>query len=289
MKQRINVGIVQMDSLLGDVESNTAKAVAFIEKAAKEGAHFVCLPELFATGYNMNILGRGIIDLSERYYGYIHKEMSEAARRNRVHVIAPFASKRSGRGPMYNSVQVFDDEGREIGSYAKTHLWDLENLYFAEGTEYPVFDTKFGRIGILVCYDMEFPEACRELSLKGAEIVFAPAAWNIKYERDWDIQYRQRAVENRLFAVGVNRVGTEGDLTFLGKGKIHDPEGNKIIELPVGKESVAVGAVEIPVVIPVAGLLLETALPVASGGEDFLHSVEETVETNVPVKETDLV
>jgi len=289
MKQRINAGIVQMDSRLGEVESNTAKAVAFIEKAAKEGAHFVCLPELFATGYNMNILGRSIIDLSERYYGYIHRKMSEAAKRNKVHLIAPFASKRSGRGPMYNSVQVFDDEGREIGSYAKTHLWDLENLYFAQGTEYPVFDTKFGRIGVLVCYDMEFPEACRELSLKGAEIVFAPAAWNIEYERDWDIQYRQRAVENGLFVVGVNRVGTEGDLTFLGKGKIHNPEGNKIIELPVGEEKVAVGAMEIPVEIPLAGLVPDAAFTVASGGEDFLCADTEAADAKAPVTETDLV
>jgi len=132
---------------------------------------------------------------------------------------------------------------------------------------------------------MEFPEACRELSLKGAEIVFAPAAWNIEYERDRDIQYRQRAVENGLFVVGVNRVGTEGDLTFLGKGKIHNPEGNKIIELPVGKEKVAVGAME----IPLAGLVPDAAFKVASGGEDFLSADTEAADAKAPVTETDLV
>jgi predicted amidohydrolase len=269
MKQKINIGIIQMASRVGDVKFNTEKAVAYIEKAADAGADIVVLPELFATGYNMEILGRNIIDLSERYYGYIHQKMSEAARWNNVHVIAPFGSKREEMGPVYNAVQIFDDKGKEIGRYEKTHLWDLENLYFAEGTHYPVFETKFGKIGILVCYDMEFPEASRALGLEGAKIVFAPAAWTAEFEHDWDMEYMKRALENGLFVVGVNKAGNEGGMRFLGKGKIHDPLGNTLLQLPALEEEIAVGAVELPVEVPVAGPPLEMAFTTASGGEAF--------------------
>ncbi|MFP4482862.1 MAG: nitrilase-related carbon-nitrogen hydrolase [Thermovirgaceae bacterium] len=275
MKQRINIGIIQMISLVGNVEFNTEKAAALIEKAAKEGAHFVVLPELFATGYNMEVLGRDIMDLSERYYGYIYDKMSEAAKWNKVHVVAPFGSKREEMGPVYNAVQIFDDEGKEIGRYEKTHLWDLEHLYFAEGTEYPVFETKFGKIGILVCYDMEFPEAARELRLKGAEIIFAPAAWTSEFEHDWDMQYMKRALENGLFVVGVNKAGNEGGMRFLGKGKIHDHLGNTLLQLPVLEEEVAVGTVKIPLRVPAAGVPLEMEFPAASGGEAFRRPKQE--------------
>lgn len=287
MKQRVNMGIIQMASRVGDVEFNVAKAAAFIEKAAGEGAHFVCLPELFATGYNMEILGRGIIDLSERYHGYIREKMSEAAKWNKIHLLAPFGVKRKEPGPVYNAVQVFDDQGKEIGSYAKTHLWGLENLYFAEGSEYPVFDTAFGKIGILVCYDLEFPEAAGTLALKGAEILFAPSAWCTGYERDWDVQLRQRAVDNGLFVVAVNKAGSEGDLRFLGKGKIHGPRGGMLAELPVYEEKVAVRALEIPARVPASGMPLEAGLAASSG--EGLQVPPEAMEWGRAVPETDFV
>jgi predicted amidohydrolase len=269
MKQKINIAIIQMASRVGDVKFNTEKAVAYIEKAAEAGSDIVVLPELFATGYNMEVLGRDIIDLSDRYYGHIHQKMSEAARWNKVHVIAPFGSKREEMGPVYNAVQIFDDEGKEIGRYEKTHLWDLENLYFAEGSNYPVFETKFGRIGILVCYDMEFPEASRALGLDGAKIIFAPAAWTAEFEHDWDMEYMKRALENGLFVVGVNKAGEEGGMRFLGKGKIHDPLGNTLLQMPAFEEKIAVGTVDLPVGVPAAGTPLGMAFPAASGGETF--------------------
>jgi len=279
MKQNINIAIIQMNSRVGDVEFNTRKAEAFIEQAAKQGAHVACLPELFATGYDMEALGRDIIDLSERYYGYIHEKMSEAAKWNKIHVIAPFGSKRSEMGPVYNAVQIFDDQGKEIGRYEKTHLWDLENLYFAEGTEYPVFKTKFGKIGILVCYDMEFPEAAEALRRKGAEILFAPAAWTAEFEHDWDMEYMKRAMENGLFVVGVNKAGDEGGMRFLGKGKIHDPLGNTLLQLPALEEKIAVGTVELPAGVPVADMPPAVEFPAASVGQGFAGPV---MEENLP-------
>lgn len=279
MKKNVNIAIIQMTSRIGDVEFNTEKAEAFIEQAAKQGAHVVCLPELFATGYNMEVLGRDIIDLSERYYRYIYERMSEAAKWNHVHVIAPFGSKRAEMGPVYNAVQIFDDQGKEIGRYEKTHLWDLENLYFAEGTEYPVFKTKFGKIGILVCYDIEFPEAARTLRRKGAEIIFAPAAWTEEFEHDWDMEYMKRAIENGLYVVGINKAGDEGGMRFLGKGKIHDPLGNTLLQLPAIEEKIAMGALEGPVEIPVAGKPPAMEFPAASGGEDF---AAPAMEENLP-------
>jgi predicted amidohydrolase len=240
MSREINIGIIQMESKLGDVEFNTTKALNLIEEACKKGADIICLPELFSTGYNLTILAEKIAELGLKYYDYIFEKISNAAKQNKVYIIAPFGEKRNLEGILYNSAIVFDGEGKKIGSFAKTHLWALERLYFKEGSEYSVFNTKYGKIGIMICYDAGFPEACRSLCLQGAEIVFVPAAWRIQDEDMWDLNLSQRALENVLFTVGVNRVGIEGDLHLFGKSKVCNPRGTVITELPKDEEKVVV-------------------------------------------------
>ncbi len=245
MSRNVNIGIVQMDAKLGDVEANVNKAVKFIKEAAEKGAQIVCLPELFVTGYNLEILENKIVELGLEYYDYIKKELSQAAKDNKVYVIGGFGEKRELAGTLYNSAVLFDDNGDVVGSFAKTHLWALERFYFREGNEYPVFDTKYGKIGIMICYDSGFPESCRSLCLNGAEIVFNPSAWRIQDEDMWDLNNAQRALENVLFTVGVNRVGQEEDLHLFGKSKICNPRGTVIAELPKDEESVTVITIDL--------------------------------------------
>lgn len=245
MSREVNIGLIQFESKLGKVEENVEKAVKMIKEAAEKGANIVCLPELFSTGYNLNILGEDIAKMSIEYYDFTVEEMSKAAKENKVYVLASFGEIREMPGIVYNSTLVFDDEGNNIGSFAKSHLWALDRLYFKEGSDYPVFETKYGKIGVAICYDIGFPESIRSLCLKGAEIVFVPAAWRIQDLDMWNLNLPQRALENILFTVGVNRVGFEDDLHLFGKGMVCNPRGHVIANLPQDKELVEVVTIDL--------------------------------------------
>lgn len=245
MHGKVKIGIVQFQSKLGDVVFNVKKACGMIEDAAKKGADIVCLPELFATGYDLNALKEKIIDLSVEYFQYIKDEMGKCAASNHVYLIAPFGEIRNLPGIVYNSALVFDDSGNYIGSFAKSHLWALERLYFKEGNDYPVFDTKFGKIGILICYDAGFPEPSRIMCLKGAEIVFYPSAWRVQDEDMWDLNLRQRALENSYFTCGVNRYDPSESTLLFGKSKICSPRGNVVYELPKNEEAAGVFEIDL--------------------------------------------
>lgn len=240
MTKKVNIGIIQFESELGNVEKNVEKSVEMIKEAADKGANVVCLPELFATGYNLSVLKERMAELCIEYYDYTMEAMSKAAKDNKVYVFASFGEIRDVPGIVYNSTVVFDDTGKEIGSFAKSHLWALDRLYFREGSDYPVFDTKYGKFGVMICYDSGFPESARSLCLNGAEIIIIPAAWRIQDEDMWDLNVAQRALENILFTVGVNRVGKEHDLHLFGKSKVCNPRGTIIAELPKDEEVVEV-------------------------------------------------
>lgn len=245
MSKEVNIGIIQFEAKLADVEHNVEKAVDMIKEAADKGANIVCLPELFSTGYNLRILKEKSAELSIEYYDYTMKRMSEAAKENEVYLLASFGEIRDMPGIVYNSTILFDDQGNEQGSFAKSHLWALDRLYFKEESDYPVFDTKYGKIGVVICYDVGFPESVRSLCLEGAEIVFVPSAWRIQDEDMWDLNLPQRALENILFTVGVNRVGKEEDLHMFGKSKVCDPRGKVIAELPMDEEVVEVITIDL--------------------------------------------
>lgn len=237
MSRKVKIGIIQMQSKLADVTENIERAKQKIKEVANQGAQVICLPELFATGYDLVKLEEKIAEMSIETYSYVKEEMSQAAKDNEVYLIAPFGEVKDVPGIVYNSAFLFDDEGNEVGSFQKSHLWALERLYFKEGTEYPVFDTKYGKIGLLICYDAGFPEPSRILCLKGAEIVFYPSAWRVQDEDMWDLNLRQRALENTYFTVGVNQYDPSEATQLFGKSKICDPRGKVLTELPKDEEA----------------------------------------------------
>lgn len=247
--RKLKIGLVQFEGKLGEVEHNLSHALAMIDEAASNGAEIVCLPELFATGYNLSLLGGDTIKLGNAYYELIVQKMSEVAKEKKIHLIAPVGRKTRMEGILRNSALLFDDRGELLGHFDKTHLWALERLYYQEGDTYPVFDLAIAgkrvRVGIMICYDAGFPEACRSLALNGAELVFCPAAWRIQDVDMWDLNLAQRALENLLFVVGVNRVGFEGDLHLFGKGKVCSPRGSIVAELPMDQETVRVVEIDL--------------------------------------------
>ena len=124
------------------------------------------------------------------------------------------------------------------GVYDKQHLWALERFYFRGGNGTPVFQTDFGTIGIMICYDMGYPEVARMLALQGAQIVLCPSAWCEPDHDVWDINVPARALENTVFLCAVNRYGREQDLYMGGHSKVCDPRGRVVAELPDEGEGV---------------------------------------------------
>lgn len=230
-KRTAHLALIQFESVLCDSAANTAKACGMIAEAAAQGADLVVLPELFSTGYQLNIVGPRISELAEPVDGSTVRALQEAASKAGCYVIAGLALTHELPGVPYNSAVLIDREGSVAGVYDKQHLWALERFYFRSGCESPVFDTDFGRIGIMICYDMGFPEVARMLTLQGAEIVVCPSAWCEEDHDVWDINAPARALENTVFVAAVNRYGREDDLYMGGHTLMCGPRGTVIAEL----------------------------------------------------------
>lgn len=243
MSRNINIAMVQMHSCIGQIEKNVDNAIKSIKQSAEKGADIVCFPELFATGYNMDFEQEYTVDKSIENYNYITSKLSEVALNEKIHIIAPIAIVKKSK--VYNSALFIDDHGKIIGDYGKTHLYSKEANLFNEGEEIKIFDTKLAKIGIMICYDAGFPEVCRTLALKGAEIVFCPSAWKIQDKSVWDLNLSQRALENTLFVVGVNSVGTDNNLHLFGNSKILNPRGEIVVEIDENIEEVLVTTVDV--------------------------------------------
>ncbi len=241
---KITIAMAQMQSVLGDVPANITKAVHFISDSALKGGHIVCLPELFATGYNLSILGDKIVTLSRTYENDIHKAISNAAASNKIWVIAPYGTIGSD-GLLYNSAVLYGPDGNIHGQFNKAHAFLRERDYFAKGDCYPVFKTPIGNIGIIICYDVGFPETARALALSGADMIFVPSAWRKEDEHAWLLNIPSRALENQLFTIGVNRSGHEGSLHLFGKSLVCDPWGKILKIMQEDEDDVALCSIEI--------------------------------------------
>jgi Predicted amidohydrolase len=244
VKRRCSVALGQMAGVIGDVRHNLRRAEEMIAEAGQQGADMICLPELFATGYNLNMLGEDILHLSRAHYQEIHTRMAGAAAKSGIYVIAPYGLPQPD-GRVHNAASVYTPNGELLGRYAKARAFGGERHYFANGEDFPVFDTAFGRMGILICYDAGFPEFARALCNAGAELIVIPAAWRIQDIHSWMLNVPSRALENQLFTVGVNRAGKEGDLHLFGRSLVCDPWGRIQKQLPDDKDCVETACIDL--------------------------------------------
>lgn len=243
MARKVKIAIAQTISKLGDIVYNVEKSERYIRQAAKQHSDIICFPELFITGYNLELLKDNVISSSRKYHQFTYNKISQAAKTNKIHVIASFVDIKDDKS--YIMAILFGPDGEEIGHYYKSHGFAMDKKYFEQGTEYPVFQTSFGNIGILVCYDIGFPETARTLCLKGAEIIFIPSAWRIQEEHVWDLNIPSRALENQLFTVGVNRAGHEEDLHLFGRSKVCNPFGQVVFEMDYDTEELGICQIDL--------------------------------------------
>lgn len=239
-KKSFKAALLQLDLDFLQLDENLAKASQNIREAAAHGAKIICLPEAFNTGY----LGTDIASmakLAEYEAGESLGLMQRLACELKVYLIVPIILKTDAG--IENAAFLINDQGAIIGHYAKTHLVGDESKYFQRGTKYPVWDTPLGKIGILLCYDVCFPETSRLLALKGAEIIFVPAAWRgtSYYKRWWDLNVQCRALDNLVYMAACNRTGSSGEEAFAGKSQFVSPIGAVIDSCGVNEEGILYG------------------------------------------------
>lgn len=245
MERQFKIALVQYQSVLGDLQKNADRAVEMVREAAAKGAKIVCFPEMFNTGYNFQRIGDGFHNCGETIDGHTITRLQKVAKECACYVIAPITLEKKVKGVFYNAAVVIDDEGVVLGDYSKHHLWAAERYYFHAGEDIPVFDTKYGKIGVMICYDAGFPETARVLTLKGAELIFMPSAWRIQDWDMWNLNIPQRALENTLYVAGVNRFGHEDDLYMFGNSKVADWRGRIIAESKEEKEEIVYAEIDL--------------------------------------------
>ncbi len=214
-----------------DKSKNTDKACKMMDLAVKQGAKVVCFQELFNVPWFPRSRNDEAFRLAEEVKGPTVERMRSKASESACVVILPFFEREDGA--YYNSCTVIDGDGAIAGIYRKVHLPDIpfweEKFYFSPGRGgFPVFQTSYGRVGIQISWDNLFPEVSRILALKGADILFAPTACAFKSQHIWQTAITANAIANGLFAMRVNRAGSEEKLDFYGMSFGASPEGELI-------------------------------------------------------------
>lgn len=235
---------IQMDCELFDVPRNLAKAEFLIREAAGMGSSLVCLPEAFNTGY-LNSAIPELKKYAEPIEGITVRTMSALAKELGVIILVPILLE-VDRG-VENSAILIDEGGCVAGSYSKTHLIGEEVRHFQRGSDYPVFDTKLGAIGVSICYDVCFPETARILALKGADVILVPSAWRASsyFKEWWDLNISCRALDNLVYVGAANRCGPAGKESFAGKSKLCGPVGDVVCELDAEEEGAICGEIDL--------------------------------------------
>src|SRR5579864_1707857 len=268
-QQNYRVGLVQM-RCTPQPDENVNNALAHIRSAAKQGAQVVCLPELFRTQYFCQREDSALFDLAESIPGPTTEAVAKVAREAGVAVIASLFERRAA-GLYHNTAVLIDADGSIKGLYRKMHIPDdplyYEKYYFTPGDlGYKAYDTKFGRVGTLVCWDQWYPEGARLTALQGAQVLFYPTAigWHPAEKAEygqgqhdaWRTIQRAHAIANGVYVAVVNRVGHENGnvhgktapgagLEFWGASFICDPFGKVLAEASHDKEEVLVAEIDL--------------------------------------------
>lgn len=252
------IALVQMRCSMNPAE-NVDKAISFIRKAASQGAKIVSLQELFTTQYFCQKEDHKYFAFAEEIPGPTTKRLSEVAKELGVVIVASLFEKRAA-GLYHNTAAVIDADGAFLGKYRKMHIPDdplfYEKFYFTPGDlGFKSWKTRYGTIGVCVCWDQWFPETARLTALSGAEILFYPTAigwhpsekaqYGVRQHSSWETIQRGHAIANGCFVAVPNRVGHEapdgGDgLEFWGQSFVADPSGQIIGKASNDQEEVLI-------------------------------------------------
>jgi omega-amidase len=245
-EKRLTITIAQIRVACRQPEENLAKAETMIAEAARQGSDLICFPEMWTTGFDWSYLE----EQAAEHAGVIDR-IADLARRYRIWINGSLPSV-TDAGRIANTSILFNAEGERAGVYRKIHLFSLlhEDRHLAAGNSLTVVDTPWGKIGLSICYDIRFPELFRSYALQGVRLVLSPIAFPHPRLDHWQVLSRARAIENQMFLVGVNRVGSEdfgpdGVVRYFGNSVIVDPWGKIVAEASEAEEELVTATLDL--------------------------------------------
>ncbi len=261
----VQIGLTQM-SCAADPRENLANQLRLVEEAAKKGAQIICTQELFTSQYFCQLEDHRFFQLAESIPGPSTEALTALAKKYSVVIIASLFEKRAA-GLYHNTAAIIDADGSLLGIYRKMHIPDdplyYEKFYFTPGdTGFRAWQTAYGKIGVLICWDQWFPEGARLTALQGAEILFYPTAigWHPSEKTQygeaqhdsWELIQRSHAVANGCYVCAPNRIGlekildahgkpvSEEGIQFWGQSFVASPDGQVVQRASVDKEQVLI-------------------------------------------------
>jgi len=223
---KIKIALAQLELELGKPEKNLTAAKDAVVQAVREGSDLMLLPELWASGYDLENAPKYASSLSEGWFSVMRELALE-------HGIALGGSMIEQEGKDYfNTFLLVDQRGEQLGYYRKAHLFDLieEKTYFSPGKQLSLIETQWGMLGLALCYDLRFPELFRAYALKGAEIILLVAEWPRSRIGHWDVLLQARAIENQCFIAAVNKVGLSKEQQMGGNSLVINPMGEILVK-----------------------------------------------------------
>lgn len=205
--EKIKIAAIQM-STVADKMENVRTVKTYLEKIKDENPDFVILPEMFCCPYQTE----NFPIYAEKEGGPVWQQLSGYAKQYGIYLIGGSMPEKDAEGNVYNTSYIFDREGKQIGKHRKVHLFDIdvkggqtfkESDTLTAGDSDTVFDTEFGKIGVMLCFDIRFPELSRMMVNDGAKVIFVPAAFNMTTgPAHWELSFRTRALDNQIYMIG---------------------------------------------------------------------------------------
>ena len=221
----INAAAIQFNVKQGDVDANLAYVRAALPRVAAQGANLAVLPEMWSSGFAYKNLN----ELALRTAGIV-EELQALSRELKLVIVGSMPEPNGDK--VFNTIYVIDN-GAIAGVYRKIHLFSLlgEDRAFSGGDSWLLADTSIGKVGVIICYDLRFPELSRRLAVEGAQVICVPAQWPKPRQEHWRTLLRARAIENQLYVVSCNACGIIGKLDLFGMSLIIDPKGELLGEM----------------------------------------------------------
>ncbi len=233
--REITIATVQFKPKMGEPEDNLVKMSDFVSKiASQQKVDLIIFPELATSG---NELGVRFTEVAQRIPGPSVNLMAQRAAEYGVYIAFGLCTKERVESVIFNSAVLVGPDGELLGNYNKVHLRGEERMAFREGFKYPVIETEIGNIGLLLGWDLAFPEASRSLALEGAELLCVMANWETTQIDEYKTYVKARALENAVFVASSNRVGEDVTVNYGGESMIVGPRGKVHAALTMEKKA----------------------------------------------------
>jgi predicted amidohydrolase len=241
--REITVAVVQLAPTLCEVSDNLRRVSDFVDTICREQpVDLIVFPELVTSGFECGVR---FTDLAEKVPGHTTNLLAQQAAGYSTHIVFGLAVKEKVESILYNAAVMVGPDGDLIGEYRKTHLRGEERMAFRPGFRYPVLEAAFGPVGLMVGWDLAFPEVARSLALDGAEVICLCASWELPFTEQWRALVIARAFENSVFVAAANRIGQEPSYTFAGQSGIVGPGAEILGSMDQESEGYAVARIDL--------------------------------------------